>query len=86
MRTSKLAKARVGHRYAVQLQAALGTTPYHWKVIRGRLPRRLRLTRGGVLSGKPVHAGIYRFTVRVTDSGRSKMTATKRLVLEVRRA
>jgi sugar lactone lactonase YvrE len=85
VKTQRLGKTRVGRRYGWQLKAYLGTTPYHWKKIHGRLPKGIHLSRGGKLYGKPKHRGAYRFTVRLTDSTRPRMTATARLVLHVRK-
>ena len=83
--TTKLAQARVGHRYDARLRAVLGTTPYRFTVIHGHLPRGISLSRSGRLTGRPGRRGTYRFTVRVTDSThRRHMTSTRRLVLRVR--
>lgn len=84
VRTSKLRTARVGRTYAVRLRANLGTTPYRWMVTRGKLPAGLRLRRDGIVSGRPHKAGIYTFTVRVSDASHPAMRATHRLVLTVR--
>jgi sugar lactone lactonase YvrE len=85
VRTAKLAAARVDHRYKVALKANLGTTPYHWTVVKGKLPPGLRLKRDGILSGRPKHPGRYRFTVKVRDSSHRAMTATRVLVLVVKK-
>jgi hypothetical protein len=85
VKTKRLGKARVGHRYHWQLKAYLGSTPYHWKRIRGRLPKGIHFSRTGRLHGTPKHRGVYRFTARATDSTRPRMTATAHLVLRVRR-
>jgi hypothetical protein len=82
--TTKLPKARIGHKYTAALKAALGTTPYRWTLIRGHLPRGLHLTRDGTISGRPEHKGVYRLEIRVRDSSHPKMTATRRLTLVVR--
>ena len=84
VRTRKLRAARVGRTYRVRLRANLGTTPYRWKVIRGRLPAGLRLHRDGTVSGRPRRAGSYTFTVRVSDASHPTMRAVHRLVLTVR--
>jgi sugar lactone lactonase YvrE len=86
VRTAKLRATRVGRHYRTRLRAYLGTTPYRWSVRSGRLPRGLRLTRQGILTGRPRHAGTYRFTVRVRDRTRPAMTATRRLKLVVHHA
>lgn len=83
VRTAKLPATRVGRHYRVRLRAYLGTTPYRWTVRRGRLPHGLRLTRTGILTGRPRRAGTYRFTVRARDHTRPAMTATRRLALVV---
>lgn len=83
IRTHKLAAAHVGRSYRAQLRANLGTTPYRWKVTRGKLPTGLRLRRDGMLSGRPHKRGTYRFTVRVKDASHPTMTATSQLMLQV---
>lgn len=83
--TAKLPAARVGDRYTVALRANLGTTPYYWTVIEGKLPPGLRMKHDGILSGTPRHAGHYRFTVKVRDSSHPTMTATRVLALVVKR-
>ena len=83
VRTSKLPAAREGRSYRARLRANLGTTPYRWKVTRGKLPAGIRLRRDGTLFGRPRKPGTYRFTVRVKDTSHPTMTATRRLVLIV---
>jgi sugar lactone lactonase YvrE len=83
VRTRALPRARVGRRYGARLRANLGTTPYRWAVVRGRVPAGLHL-RHGRLSGRPLHHGTYRFTVRVTDASHPHMRATRRLTVSVR--
>jgi Putative Ig domain len=67
------------------LRAVLGTTPYRWSVVSGRLPAGVRLRRDGRLAGRPRRPGVYRFTVRVRDTSRSAMTARGMIVLRIRR-
>ena len=74
----------VGHVYDTTLEAALGTTPYHWTVAGGRVPAGLRLSRNGVLSGVPERAGRWVLTIRVRDRGRPQMSDRRRLSLTVR--
>jgi hypothetical protein len=85
VRTVKLRAARVGQRYSVTFRANLGTTPYRWSVRKGKLPRGLRLSHKGRLSGRAKRRGVYRFTVQVRDHTRPSMTATQRFTLRVRR-
>ena len=81
--TTKLPKARIGQKYTAELKAALGTTPYHWTVVRGHVARGLHLSRDGKISGRPEHKGVYRFAIRVRDSSHPKMTATRRFKLVI---
>jgi hypothetical protein len=81
--THRLARARVGRRYRIQLRALLGRSPLHWRLLRGRLPHGLRLTREGVITGIPRRAIRTRLTVAVTDSTHPAMRARQRLTLTV---
>lgn len=82
--TASLPVGRIGHRYRAVLRADLGTTPYRWTVLRGRLPKGVRL-HGNVLTGRPRRAETVRFTVKVADASRPRMRATQRLALSIRR-
>ncbi|MGO9957863.1 MAG: putative Ig domain-containing protein [Solirubrobacteraceae bacterium] len=84
VRTTKLRAAVVHRRYRAALHAYLGTTPYRWRVIRGQLPPGIRLSKSGVLSGRPRRAGSYLFVVRLQDHSRRPMRATAQLELVVR--
>ncbi|MEW6320624.1 MAG: putative Ig domain-containing protein [Acidobacteriota bacterium] len=64
--TTSLADGSVGAPYAQQLQTTGTVTA--WSVAAGSvLPPGLALTAGGLLSGTPVTAGLYNFTLAVTD-------------------
>jgi sugar lactone lactonase YvrE len=82
--TERLSVGTVGHLYRQPLRAALGTPPYRWFVKRGRLPRGVRLTRNGKLSGVPHRPGRWRFTIRVLDAGQPAMTDRHTFTLRVR--
>lgn len=85
--TTRLPAASRGRAYHAQLQAALGTTPYHWNTIRGHLPPDLRLRRStGAISGTPRRSGTFRFLIKITDSTQPRMTATRWLRITVARA
>ncbi|MCX5997763.1 MAG: putative Ig domain-containing protein [Chloroflexi bacterium] len=59
----------VGSPYSATLQAGGGTLPYTWSIISGALPAGLTLNSGtGVISGIPLAAQTYSFTVRADDS------------------
>jgi hypothetical protein len=81
--TRSLPHASAGRRYRARLYAGLGQTPLHWRIVRGRLPRGLSLTRTGEILGTPRHMGVARFTIEVTDSTRPRMQAHRALRLTV---
>lgn len=61
--------------YSFTFQAGGGTAPYTWAVTGGALPSGVQLAaQTGVLSGTPLAAGAYLFTVRVTDSAGTSRT------------
>lgn len=57
----------VGTRYSIPLRAVAGVTPYTWSLTSGKLPTGLALSTDGGLTGIPTLAGVYTFTVTVTD-------------------
>jgi hypothetical protein len=66
--TARVPVVRRGLAYRIRLVARGGTGRSYWRVSRGSLPRGLTLTSTGLLKGRPMHSGIYRFTVRVVDA------------------
>ena len=78
---STLSGATTGIAYSATLAASGGTTPYTWSLSAGLLPAGLTLASSGVISGIPTTAGIYSFTVKVTDG--KAVTATKTLGITV---
>lgn len=56
----------VGSPYSLQFTAS-GSPPYTWSVISGALPTGLTMSATGLLSGTPTAAGLFQFTVQVTD-------------------
>ena len=80
--TGTVSAGRVGHAYRVQLALA-AARPGRWTVARGALPRGLRLSPSGVLSGRPRAAAVRRITVRFTDYVPRAVTRT--LTIRVRR-
>jgi pseudomonalisin len=64
-----LSNGTVGTSYSSALAATGGSAPYSWTVSAGTLPAGLSLnaSTGGV-SGTPSAAGVFSFTVRVSDS------------------
>ncbi len=62
--------------------ASGGAPPFTWSET-GALPPGLALSSAGQLTGTPVSAGSYAFTVRVTDSSTPTLTGTLRVSLKI---
>lgn len=73
--TSSLPPGIHKHAYKSVLSASGGNPPYKWALAAGSaaLPPGLKLSGAGVISGKPTTAGLFTFSVQVTD----KKTKTK---------
>ena len=72
---ARLAQASVAHRYSARLATRGGVGPVRWALLRGKLPRGVRLDpRTGTLTGVPRVRGKFSITVRATDSLGAKAT------------
>src|SRR6266545_3676151 len=65
--TDSLPGGAVGVRYEASLSARSGTPPLVWTLASGLLPIGLVLGLDGSLTGTPLAAGRFSFTIRVTD-------------------
>ena len=72
-----------GRSFRATLRTDLGTTPYSWNLISGKLPTGLHLLRSGSIFGTPSEVGTFHFTVKVTDSSSPRQTATRRMTLRI---
>src|SRR5262249_24086908 len=85
--SSPLPDATHGVAYSTTLHAVNGIAPYKWKLLKGgpKLPKKLKLNaKTGVISGTPLTAGSYTFTVVVADhTPKHKLTAQKQFTLTV---
>jgi hypothetical protein len=85
VKTTSLPLATPGAPYAVQLETAGAMGPVRWRKASGTLPKGLKVTEGGMLTGtvsRKAQAGSYTFTVAArTKSPREHAGAT--LTLEV---
>jgi hypothetical protein len=77
--TNALRAAAAGHAYRAKLAVRGGVGPLSWTA---SLPRGLKLSRVGTITGIPAAAGMFRVKVRVRDS--LGATSTKTLLLSVR--
>jgi subtilisin family serine protease len=73
--TARLRRGTVRHAYRIQF-VARNNRRGTWKVVAGRLPRGLRLSTAGVLSGTPRGATTRRITIRFTDYVPQRVTRT----------
>ncbi|HEY6465968.1 MAG TPA: putative Ig domain-containing protein [Candidatus Acidoferrales bacterium] len=82
--TTSLPSASLNVAYtATTLQASGGVPPYSWSLFSGVLPPGLSLSTGGTISGTPTQAGLFAFTVFVSDSENPALTAKKVLSISV---
>ena len=81
--TTKLAKGTVGKKYSATLTAIGGNGPYTWSLATGSplLPKGLKLSTAGVISGTPKKAATTNITVEVQAGASS---ATKALSIKVK--
>lgn len=71
----------MGQPYSAQVHEIGGVAPMKWVIASGSLPSGLTLNNQGVISGIPMTAGSYTFTVKVTDS--NSLSSNKQLTLTV---
>jgi len=81
--TATLPGAQVGVPYSVTLANFGGMAPFNWSIPQGVLPGGLTLSSAGVLSGTPLAAGAFPFTVSVSDSSSPQNSNTRPLTLNV---
>ena len=74
--TTELPDGQEGVDYEVRLDACVGAEPYTWAITNGALPDGLGLDiNTGNISGKPTRAGVFDFTVTVTDDNQNEAIA-----------
>jgi hypothetical protein len=83
--TASLPDASAGVAYSQTLVGTGGTAPYVWSLASGSLPTGLSLhATTGVIDGSPTAiAGIYNFTVQVTDTNGAGTSAVRALSITV---
>jgi hypothetical protein len=73
----------VGTAYSETLQATGGTGTLTWTVVLGSLPANLSLSSSGTISGTPSATGTSTFTVKVTDSAPTPVSAQQQLSITI---
>lgn len=61
--------SEVGVAVQIALGATGGTPAYTWTLASGALPEGVVLTAAGLITGRPLTAGLFRFTAAVADTG-----------------
>lgn len=83
VKTKSLPAGTVGAAYSTTLKAAGGASPLTWRLASGKLPRGLKLSSAGVISGTPKSKGTSSFAVSVTDSSSPPLTASASLTISI---
>jgi hypothetical protein len=82
--TSSLPGGQVGANYNVTLAAAGGTSPYHWVLASGALPRGLALAASGAITGIPsAAANSAAIGLQVSDSAIPAQSSERTLSLTI---
>ncbi|MBF0452248.1 MAG: choice-of-anchor D domain-containing protein [Candidatus Magnetomorum sp.] len=77
-----LPKASVNAPYSFKFEVNAGEAPFYWEILTDGLPQGLQLDNTtGILTGTPSQAGVYTFSIQVTDM--SETSIQKTLVLSV---
>ena len=72
--TESIADSTVGVPVNFQLQASGGTPPYSFKITQGQLPKALKLSKDGIISGTPKAEADETVFILLTDKARASLT------------
>jgi len=72
--TTSLPTPQLGVFYSQAVSATGGAPPYTWSVSSGALPPGLNLSGSGTVSGTPIQAGTFSFTLMVRDAANAAST------------
>ena len=82
--TTTVPAGNIGTAYSTTFVATGGAVPYTWSIASGTLPQGLSLAGStGVLSGTPLNAGSFVFTVQVKDSEATPVTTSRQFTLTI---
>lgn len=80
---SSLPQGMVGLVYASSVSASGGLAPYTFTVSAGSLPAGVTMSSSGTFSGTPTTSGPSTFTVKVSDSETTPLTATQSYTVNI---
>ena len=83
MTTASPPKGYLHQPYEFQLEARGGISPLEWEITAGVLPRGMKLSQNGHVTGTPSETGDFRVRVTVTDSGKPPREESRELVLTI---
>ena len=81
--STSLPNAAPRHLYRFDFHARNGIPPFTWTVLKGEIPVGMKLSADGSLAGAAIAAGVFHFTVQVTDTSTPQQTATRNVELKV---
>ena len=81
--TKPLPNGAPHHPYKFEFHTTNGIPPMKWAIVDGDTPAGLRMSEDGVLSGNPIAAGQFHFTVQATDTSRPPLTAKRDVELRI---
>lgn len=85
LQTEALPRGVVGKKYSEEVRATGGIPFYNWEVTADSLPAGLTLNSfRGAISGTPVKAGVFEFTIRVRDYNDKAPGQSRKLQVEIR--
>ena len=80
--TTQLPQGTLNMPYSATVTAKGGVPPYTWSIVSGMLPPGLALVAGaGVITGTPMQAGTFSFTVQVADTINERARANLQITI-----
>jgi len=81
--SSDLPKAFLRQPYEYRFSAQDGVPPYTWEITGGVLPRGMKLSSDGLITGAPLETGDFQIRMTVNDSGHPPHALSREIVLRV---
>jgi hypothetical protein len=80
--STTLPDARQGARFRFQVTPKGGTLPYTFTLVSGKLPKGINFGPKGLVSGKPLVSGRFRWTTSVKDAFGAQQQFTLQLTIK----